>query len=449
MLLHTVAALALVVALGCLIALAIDVNTRGPRLFAVAFLYGTGAVAAVMLLLSLVRIRWTAAIVCGALAVVALPFAIVLVRGRDRRHAAASRDDMRATPVALVIDGVSLVTLAFYFRYALAAPVWQWDFWAIWGLKARVFVEHGGIDTVWLTRIWNAFAHPDYPVLVPLQYSLVATLSGGQWNDRWLALFTVSYVCATIVLVRAAGQAFPKVMRAALTLLVCGVATTPFLGLADAPLAAFATAAVLFAEEGLRGDRRAMLQAGILLGLAGCVKNEGLALIGVVLVAAAFELLLTPGGKRRFAPLLAAPLIALPWTLYRAVAGLTTDLSRAGGLERALSRVPETPAIMRLLGTYLEHPWFWALLVATAALAAPGAWRGARFLLVVVALQLAVYLGAYYVTPYDIEWHVATSWSRLVSHVAPLAVFAVMRMVALTFAGAKESAAHAEARSQL
>ena len=74
-----------------------------------------------------------------------------------------------------------------YALYATLAPLWEWDFWAIWGLKARVFLEAGGIDWHFLESRWNAFAHPDYPLLVPLNFDFVALINGG-WSDRWLGL---------------------------------------------------------------------------------------------------------------------------------------------------------------------------------------------------------------------------------------------------------------------
>ena len=57
-----------------------------------------------------------------------------------------------------------LVTIAFVVAYALFAiwaPPYEWDFYGIWGLKARWFFETRGMD-------WSAIPHlgkTDYPVL--------------------------------------------------------------------------------------------------------------------------------------------------------------------------------------------------------------------------------------------------------------------------------------------
>src|ERR1051326_5399770 len=64
--------------------------------------------------------------------------------------------------------------------FATIARMWEWDFWAIWGLKARTFFEFGTIDWRFLQSPWNDFAHPDYPLLVPFNY-VYASLTAGVW----------------------------------------------------------------------------------------------------------------------------------------------------------------------------------------------------------------------------------------------------------------------------
>src|SRR2546423_1537939 len=79
--------------------------------------------------------------------------------------------------------------------FATAARLWEWDFWAIWGLKARLFLGHGGIDWRFLESPWNTYVHPDYPLLVPFNFDFVALLNGG-WSDRWLGLLSVGWAAA-------------------------------------------------------------------------------------------------------------------------------------------------------------------------------------------------------------------------------------------------------------
>lgn len=444
--LATTAAILSTLAFGVPVCLAIDRRCRGTMLLALSFLYGLGVIWASMSLLSLAGIRWTLWSIDVTAAVMTLPLLVIALRAP--RPAPATNAEVPAW--RWVIDGATLVVIAVYCRYALAAPVWQWDFWAIWGLKARVFVEHGGVDAEWLTRVWNGFAHADYPLLLPMQFAYVAE-TGGVWNDRWLALLTIACAAALVLVVRAfATEEFGPTVGAAAMLASCSFALTPYIGIAEAPLAALATAGVLFAERGFRGDRRSLWHAGVLLGLAACTKNEGIALVAVVLVAAGVESLLN---RRRdwkvLLPLLVAPAIAFPWFVVRRVLGLFTDVATGSTVERGLQRARHGGAIFEALFAQLDQPVLWALLLLGVVVAAPAALRSVRFLAMVVAAQLALYVAAYFITPHDWLWHISTSWTRLTSHVGPLAVYAVIRLLALTFAGAKESAPYAEARPQL
>ena len=59
------------------------------------------------------------------------------------------------------------------------------------------------------------------------------------------------------------------------------------------------------------------------------------------------------------------------------------------------------------------------LALLAGILIAPAAARmRERFVLLVTAIQLVFYIGSYFVTPHDIRWHVATSWSRLTDQIA-------------------------------
>src|SRR5207253_7119 len=116
-----------------------------------------------------------------------------------RRDRPTTNDERRTLDV---LDLATLISLAAYAVYATLAPLWEWDFWAIWGLKARVFLEHGGIDWRFLESRWNAFTHPDYPLLVPLNFDFVALIGGG-WSDRWLGILFVAYAVALLLIARA------------------------------------------------------------------------------------------------------------------------------------------------------------------------------------------------------------------------------------------------------
>src|SRR4029079_8755775 len=150
-------------ALGIPFVLAVDRDAPPLRLLGLAVLYGTGAIYFALLALSVLHVRWT--LLSVTIAALALA---VGARGAPVRAGRVGSHSVR--PRFHFVDLFALLTPIAFAIYATMVAVWEWDFWAIWGLKARVFLEHGGIDWRFLESRWNLFVHPDYPLLVPFAY---------------------------------------------------------------------------------------------------------------------------------------------------------------------------------------------------------------------------------------------------------------------------------------
>jgi hypothetical protein len=276
-------------------------------------------------------------------------------------------------------------------------------------LLARVFFEHGGIDFAFLRA--NAFAHPDYPLLVPLNYAFVAVL-GGEWNDRWLGLLMAAFVASFWLVARQlAARELSPLAAAATGFAVAALACSQYVGLAEVPLIAFGTAGLLVA----RHDPRT---AAVLLGFAASTKNEGLTLLIAAVIL--------------FPRLWPAFLIAAPWLVIGWVANLPSDLLAGSPFSRIVRAWP-----VELLSAKLDKPLCWLAILA----ALPLAFRREKFLFGVVAMQLAFFLAAYAITPHDLAWHIETSWDRLSRQLIVPAAYAAL--IALT-----KGAAVAEARSE-
>jgi hypothetical protein len=404
--------------LGIPLVLALDRAAPPLRLLGLAFLYGTGAIYFVLLALSVVHVRWSLInVTIAALILVALPFA----KSLSTQHSALSTR-------LHVLDLASLIAPTALAFYATIAPLWEWDFWAIWGLKARVFLEAGGIDWRFLGSRWNTFAHPDYPLLVPFAYDFAA-LAGGGWSDRWLGLLFVAWALAFLLVARDLAALETTPMKAALIVFVLSwLAVSRYVGLAEGALVAFIGAGVLFVRRAIvANDNAAWRHGAILLGLAACTKNEGLAMLASVAIAVA---IVDVRSLRRLWP---AAAVALPWLLLRALHDLPTDVVSGSLASRFAARASEAGAIFRLLIANLHDPWLWVALLLGLLLIPR---RRERFVLLATTFQILFYVGAYFVTPHDPGWHIATSWPRLTMQiVAPLA-YAVMVQLA-----------HAEARS--
>jgi hypothetical protein len=414
---------------GLPVALTIDATLRPLSAIALGFLYGSGVAWTVLLALS--PFGWTLPRVAGAmLAVSAVCLAFAM---RSRRVG-------RAKVRPALPDLVTALLLAGFACFATLAPLWEWDFWAIWGLKARVFVEHGAIDWRFLQSPWNAFSHPDYPLLVPLNMSLAALANGG-WDDRWLGVLFVAFAAAIVFLVRdlAAEEVSPNV-AACIALAISATACASNVGAAEGPFLAFAGGALLMLRRALDFDDRAAFRHGaLLLGLAACTKNEGLALTLSIAIA-----MVLCGAARHVPRLWPAAVLPLPWLLLRLAHRLPTDLLSGSLLSRAASYLPELGAAARELILYLPRPWLWAA-VLVALLVARERQRE-RFALLAIGIQLAICVAMYLTSPRDIHWQIATSWERVSAQLLVPLTYAAAMLAARSF---DTLPGHAEARSDL
>jgi hypothetical protein len=416
---------------GLPITLAIDRNARGGALVGLSFLYGSGAVFLAMELLP-----WKLPLIVAALLAIAT---VSWWSARRLRRASGSRSGAPASSparrvISFLADATTTLTLLGYAFFATVAAPWEWDFRAIWGLKARVFFEHGGIDWRFLESRWNAFAHPDYPLLLPLNYDFLALVSGA-WNDRWFGVLFVAYAAALLLVVRdlASREAAPPV-AALITLALAGLACTRYVGLAEGALVAFGTAAILFLRNG------EMVHASLLFGLAASTKQEGVTL----LMAAAIALLLA-GRVRDAIRLWPAFAIAAPWWILAAVHGVRSDLLAGGMLHRAAMRLSDIGQFAAMLLQWTPDAALWLAMLAGILIARAAERRREAPWLLILILQFAAMLFAYLTTPYGLRWHIVTSWPRLARQLAPAAAFLTLILLAKTFLP-EEDHAHAEAR---
>lgn len=398
-----------------------------PAPIGAAYLYGCGVITLAFTLLPWVR--WSVALV-----VVASIITLVLVRDRSICMRA-----FRASPV----DALTAIVLALFAGYSTVARLWEWDAWAIWAMKARAFFEYGGIDWAFMEKPSNFWLHGDYPLLVPANLALPAIVAG-EWNDRWLGLIGVFILAAAVLVVRElTARRFAPSISALIAFAVAGLGASSYVGTAETPLLALSLAALacLHAEE--------HTAAAILLGLAASTKNEGVALLAAVLLVHAFAALrATAAGVRdggawqRVRHLCLAAAIVAPWFILRALHALPTDLASGSVVDRLTSRLGQAGPLLRDLATFVEKPALWVVLAVVTAFY----WRRAPMLFAIAALQIVFCVTAYFVTPYDLSWHIATSWERVSRQLVALAAYAAMVALATQFSSAEVT--HAQARSE-
>jgi hypothetical protein len=163
-----------------------------------------------------------------------------------------------------------------------------------------------------------------------------------------------------------------------------------------------------------------------MLAAAASTKNEGLT-TAVALIAAAA---LTLAAGRRSAELrdlgVAAAgfvLVLLPWRIWIAVHDISSDLPIADGLNPGFlaDRTDRVKPAVRAINGNLSDQAEWlyivpvAVVVALACVAARAGARLALFYLATGAIVWALLVWAYWISPYDLDYHLRTSANRVVT----------------------------------
>src|SRR5206468_1087587 len=94
-----------------------------------------------------------------------------------------------------VLAAAAAVGVAVYALRALTEPMWANDYIAIWGLKGKTIYGARGYSD-WLTSL--EYAHPEYPLGLPLLYAAVS-FAVGHWDDHAMALLFPLFQAATLV----------------------------------------------------------------------------------------------------------------------------------------------------------------------------------------------------------------------------------------------------------
>lgn len=344
----------------------------------------------------------------------------------------AWRYDLGSSAVLVLLVVFQIVVLT----HALGFPLYEWDAYATWGLKAKAIAVEGIVPRpAYFSDVSLSYSHLDYPLMVPF---LMAGVHGvlGRVDDQLAKLaLPVLYFGLACLIFAFSKRRLPNPLALAVTALVVGAPVTlrwAGSGNADLPLAAFYTASVILLLEWTEDpDWRTCAACGVMSAFAAFTKNEGLAL-GALNCAVVLLLLIRSAHRKRAlagAGLCVAVflLMIVPWVVW------SSDLPRTHenypahlSLDKIAGNASRIPIIIAEFVRQIVSVWRYGLLWLILAASAVAGWRAFRDRPTAVAwslllLHLGVYSLVFLITPWHLQEQFKAALDRLVLHVVPLA----------------------------
>lgn len=313
------------------------------------------------------------------------------------------------------------------------------DGWAIWAFKAKVFFEDGRIASSFLTDMERyAYAHLDYPLLVPLlEYWVYFHL--GHVNDHVIRLVPISiWILMLSFFYSTLSERIKRrhaLLGTALLAFTWPIAENAVMGLVDGVQAFYNLIGLVYLFRWLEdGERENLWTSALILGFGANVKNEGLGfwlLTSSVLILFSLYRVIT---GRSYAALLpsisffaAGIAICAPWLIAKKVYGIGSEL-----FIRGLPSTAETTDRLSILSFhYLKETvniWHngWGLLWVFTALTVldistvPGLKKGPyKTCFLICLFQLMTLTAVYLITPYDFNYHITSSSGRTLLQIVP------------------------------
>jgi hypothetical protein len=307
-----------------------------------------------------------------------------------------------------------------------------YDAWAIWNASARFIYGKGNGWYQLFSQ--DAWAHPDYPLLVPLNV-VIGWLLTGSSSTRIPLAFSLFMMLSLIGLIFSALFIVKDFEQGALAaILVSSLPTLAILGsfqYAEIQLSSFILATgALFYLYTINSDTKLLILAGFFAGFAGWTKNEGLMFIVISLPVC---LILSITEKKNLFKyyllgLLFPMIIIIIFKFLTPPNDLFVDQAKSF---LQLFDISRYQLIFSKLGRefFIFGKWnvsFFAVLLLYVFLVwkKPANIQGKYWApLFLFLLQSGGYYIIYLITPRDLAEHINTSVDRLIFQVLPLMIF--------------------------
>ena len=331
-----------------------------------------------------------------------------------------------------------LLTFASFVNFSIRRDQGAFDAWMIYNRAARFIFRDAAHWRATLSPDLYWGFHADYPLLVPLNVAWAWEAIGSEsirtpLIQSGLFLFgAIGLLFAALARIKSPAQGS---LAAIILMSVSGFIRSGSGQTADVPLAFYLLASNVLLYLAVRQDDKILLAlSGLMLGLAGWTKNEGLLAVaigvGVLLIFS-----IKQKSLKQFAYYLiglAFPVLVIAcFKLFLAPPG---DLF-AGSLSDYFARMTDPSRYLLILKAVWNEilsfgGWPFSLLACLVVYGLLAGFkvsnesaRGFRLLLTLAGLQLLGYVFVYLITPHDLAWQLATSFDRTIMQVFPSLLF--------------------------
>jgi hypothetical protein len=348
--------------------------------------------------------------------------------------------------VAVVFFSLIALNLLLFISIIYIEPHGRFDAWYIWNARAR-FLFRGG--AYWADGFSSWIAHADYPLLIPLN------IARG-WYYLGQEKILVPAVIHGLFVICSVGLLFSSVSALCSPFqgILAGITLvgTPFFiwmgadQIADVPVGLYYLATIILFnlhDQKPKERRGYLVLAGVMAGISGWTKNEGLLFIlSVLLVRMTAPL---PGGKAygrtMFSFLLGLFPVLLIVMVFKIHLAPPNDLFGARGLEDLFQKLLDIPRHTFILRSFGLEAWnfgHWPsisilpllfLYAVILGISEPGVRKTIRPYLISLGIMILGFYFIFLVSPHDLAWHLSTAAGRLILQLWPTFLFLYFLLV--------------------
>lgn len=367
----------------------------------------------------------------------ALVTALLLLRWRKKRllriQMALPQFTSKTPAHLLPVAFVAYLSFAVAF-HAMALPLYEWDAFAIFGLKAKMLLLQSlRANAGFFHDAQFQFSHPDYPLLLPFLMSGCWAAIGHVDDALGKIMMPLMYAGFAIIAFLALRWKLTRNRALLLTAILLAIPTCvrwAGSGQGDMPLTVFYAGSVYFLTRWVTEDKRSdLILAALFTVYAAFTKGEGIPLAGINIVVLFCSIVFRTTRRRLFEGagfVGGIVILLLPWFWFSHGFPATHETSISKAITNLSNLWIVVPEFIRQPVEFQRWGAVWLLLILSAILG----WKGFRspavvLLWLLLVAHVALYVVVYLVTDYGVKGLMDYTLDRTLLHTTPAAVYLI------------------------